>query len=123
MAARVASRLSGLPHLFFDYRTTPDPSSAYAATLGASSAIIATSDSTAMLSEAVATGKPVYGWRLPGGKAKYERFYDRLIAHGAMRWFDGRFDLWTYQPLNAANAIAARLAPAVGLLTGPSERK
>lgn len=122
-AARlIAERLAGTPHLMFDWRTEPDPSRAYAAVLGAASAIIATADSIAMLSDAAATGKPIHGWRLPGGKAKYETFYAALEAHGAMRWFDGSFESWTYPPLDAAAVIADALAARLGLLADDGRR-
>ncbi|MEO1105898.1 MAG: ELM1/GtrOC1 family putative glycosyltransferase, partial [Pseudomonadota bacterium] len=86
------------------------------------SAFIATNDSFAMMSEAVFTGKPLYGWRLPGGKAKFERFYRGLEAHGALRWFDGSLERWNYPPLDAAATIADALAPKLGLASVAKER-
>jgi len=99
-----------------------EPSAAYAAILGLADAFIVTSDSVAMMSEAAATGKPIHGWRLPGGKAKFERFYRGLEAHGALRWFDGSLGRWHYPPLDAAATIADALRPALGLARGGSGR-
>lgn len=118
----LATRLSQTPHRLFDFAHEADTAAVYAGVLGASSALVVTSDSVAMLSEAAATGTPVLGWRLPGGKSKHEALYSTLEAHGAMRWFDGRYDLWTYEPLDAAEAIAARLRPILGLLPGETKR-
>jgi len=63
-----------------------------------------------MLSDVATTGKPIHGWRLPGGKAKFETLYEGLIAHGAMRWFDGGLWQWTYEPLDAAAVVADTVA-------------
>lgn len=114
-AATLAGRLAGTRHAFVDAARHPDPSTAYAAILALSDAFVVTADSFAMLSEAAATGKPLYGWRLPGGKAKFERFYDGLADHGALRWFDGSLDRWTYPPLDAAGTLADALRPALTL--------
>ena len=40
--------------------------------------IVATCDSVNMVSEACATGKPVYVFDLPGGSAKFKRFHETL---------------------------------------------
>lgn len=82
------------------------PGDVYAGILGLADVIVATNDSVAMMSEAAATAKPLYGWRLPGGKARFDRFYDGLIDHGALRWFDGGLRSWNYPPLDAAGTIA-----------------
>lgn len=121
-AAILADRLTGTRHLVVDAARHPDPSTAYAAILAHADVFVATTDSFAMLSEAAATGKPLYGWRLPGGKAKFERFYGGLVRHGAMRWFDGTLDRWTYPPLDAAGTIADAVAPLLPLPTPPAGR-
>jgi mitochondrial fission protein ELM1 len=113
--AAIADRLAGTRHVLVDAARHPDPSTAYAAILGLADAFVATADSFAMMSEAAATGKPLYGWRLPGGKAKFERFYEGLADHGALRWFDGTLDRWTYPPLDAAGTLAEALRPALAL--------
>lgn len=99
-----------------------DPSRVFAAILGLAAAFVVTEDSVAMMSEAAATGKPLYGWHLPGGRAKFERFYKGLEAHGALRWFDGGFERWRYPPLDAAGTIAEALLPALDLADRKSER-
>jgi mitochondrial fission protein ELM1 len=117
VTAVLRDRLAGTPHVFVDAGSVseagPDPSLAYAGILQMAHAFIVTTDSFAMLSDVATTGKPIHGWRLPGGKAKFETLYEGLIAHGAMRWFDGGLGQWTYEPLDAAavvaDAVAARL--------------
>lgn len=123
----IRQALAGTQHVVFDARDPEaEPSveglSLYAAILGLAQAFIVTDDSIAMMSDAAATGKPIYGWRLPGGKAKFDRFYGALADHGAFRWFDGGLDRWTYPPLDAATTIADAIAARLGLAQAPSER-
>ncbi|GAB5377340.1 MAG: hypothetical protein AcusKO_38020 [Acuticoccus sp.] len=99
-----------------------EPSDAYAAILGLSDHFVVTSDSFAMMSEAAATGKPIYGWRLPGGKAKFDRFHDSLVAHGALRWFDGDLERWRYPPIDSAGTIAAAVRTGLDLADRTTQR-
>jgi mitochondrial fission protein ELM1 len=129
VTAVLRERLAHTPHLFVDAAAprddAPDPSLAYAGILERADAFIVTTDSFAMLSDAATTGKPIHGWRLPGGRAKFETLYRGLVAHGAMRWFDGGLSPWHYEPLDAAavvaDAVAARL-PGVALPPGGRSR-
>lgn len=87
--------------------------------------LVVTADSVNMTGEACATGKPVLVFRPEGGSAKFDRFHQRLEALGATRALPDKLDalpLWTYEPINAADAIAAeiarRMARRRGMLTG-----
>ncbi|WMS43652.1 ELM1/GtrOC1 family putative glycosyltransferase [Acuticoccus sp. MNP-M23] len=115
-AETIAARLAGEQHFVFDAaRTGPlAPATVFSAILHLCDAFIVTNDSVAMLSEVAATGKPIYGWRLPGGKGKFERLYTGLEAHGALRWFDGGFAQWHYRPLDAAGDVADAIARRMG---------
>lgn len=108
LRARLAQ--PGSRHLLVD-GALAGASLAYGGIIERATAFIATSDSVAMLSDAATTGKPILGWRLPGARSKFERFYRGLAAHGALRWFDGRLEYWTYRPLDAAAVIADALRP------------
>lgn len=66
------------PHWFWD-GTAPNP---YFAFLAAADAIILTNDSVSMISEASATGKPIYLFDLPGGSQKFDRFHRAMEEHG-----------------------------------------
>lgn len=117
LTALLAARLGDAADLFVDGATPDaDASTLYAGILARSDAIVATADSVAMMSDVAAAGVPLYGWRLPGGKAKFERFYGSLLAHGTMRWFDGGLSHWTYPPLDAAQVIAEALQKRMGLV-------
>ncbi len=106
--------LTATPHFFVD-ATEPESALAYAGILERADAFIVTSNSVAMMSDAATTGRPISGWRIGRGKARFESFYFSLIEYGAMRWFDGTFPRWSYTPLDAAGVIADALRPRLGL--------
>jgi hypothetical protein len=85
----------------------------YFAFLGLAEAIIATSDSVNMVTEAAGTGKPVYVYPLRGHSARLARFHAAMRQRGATRTFDGRLDSWSYTPVNDTEIIAAALRRAL----------
>jgi len=100
--ALLRQALAGTPGVVWD-TTGENPYFAY---MGLADAFIVTCDSVNMLGEAAFTGKPIYAYRLPGGTAKFDRFQEALVQHGAVRWFDGGLESWTYRPLDATREIA-----------------
>lgn len=66
--------------------------------LALADAIVVTADSVAMVSEALATGKPVFVAELFGGSAKFDRFHASLRAAGLTRPFTGELAHWSYRP-------------------------
>ncbi|MEZ5668040.1 MAG: mitochondrial fission ELM1 family protein [Alphaproteobacteria bacterium] len=70
----------------------------YFGLLALADAIVVTCDSVNMVSEALATGKPVHVADLPGGSPKFARFHEALRSHGLTRPFAGRLEHWTYDP-------------------------
>ena len=85
-----------------------DGDNPYFAMLGLADAVVATCDSVNMVSEALATAKPVHIIELPGGSVKFRRFLDALYTDGLARRFQGRFESWTYTPPDdMARAVAA----------------
>ncbi len=114
--------LRDVPHLCVDARQPEetgivDPVATF---LSVCDAAVVTTDSFAMLSEAAAFGAPILGWRLPSGRSKFDALHEGLIAHGAMRWFDGTLPLWSYPPLNPAHEIATAIRGRMGLPPAPS---
>ncbi len=75
--------------------------------------ILVTADSTNMVTEAGATGKPVHILPLDGGTAKFDRFHREMAARGVARPFSGQLESWSYEPLaetaRAAQAIRSAL--------------
>lgn len=88
----------------------PNP---YIGWLGLADAVVVTADSVSMVSEACATGKPVFIAEPAGGGGKFAAFHARLREAGMTRRFDGRYAVWDYQPLDdtarAARFVAKRL--------------
>lgn len=82
----------------------------YPALLARSDALLVTMDSTNMLGEAVATGRPVLGFRLTGQSHKLDAFWRGLVECGAARPFQGRPERYSYEPIDATETIAIELA-------------
>ncbi|MDF1722412.1 MAG: mitochondrial fission ELM1 family protein [Minwuia sp.] len=110
LGERLRGLLSGLPYLWHD-GTGANP---YLGWLGLADAVVVTGDSVNMVSEACATGKPVFVVDLEGGNAKFTRFHTALRRDGLTRPFIGRLEHWTYPPLDdtakVADAVRERLA-------------
>jgi hypothetical protein len=77
--------------------------------LASADAVVVTSDSVNMTSEACAAGKPVYVFHLDGGSAKFRKFHDNLTRRGLTRPFDGRLDLWPPPAFNEMADVAAAI--------------
>jgi mitochondrial fission protein ELM1 len=77
--------------------------------LGLADFVVATCDSVSMVSEACATGKPVYVVELEGGSAKFRAFHDGLHRDGLTRPFEGRLEAWDYAPLDDTASVAAEV--------------
>jgi len=100
--AALSAALAGTPH--FLWRGEGD--NPLMGIYGCADAFVVTCDSVNMIGEAAFTGKPILAWRLPGGRAKFHRFHDAMVAHGAMRWFDGTLPGADYAPLDATGLVA-----------------
>lgn len=84
----------------------------YADFLAHADALVVTGDSVNMVSEACATGKPVFVFHASGGSPKFTRFHESLERYGACRPLDDNvrgWQPWTYEPLFAGPEIAAEI--------------
>jgi mitochondrial fission protein ELM1 len=80
--------------------------------LALADAFIVSADSVNMIGEACATGRPVHIFEAPGGRAKFKRFHQALQEYGATRPLPRDVSVlreWTYDPLNAAETVAAEI--------------
>ena len=68
----------------------------YFGILALADSFIVTGDSVNMVSEAVATGKPVHVFQLSGGSAKFSRFHREMEQQGKTRAFMGQIEHWAY---------------------------
>lgn len=72
--------------------------------------ILVTADSTAMISDAATTGKPVYVLPMEGLSRRQRILVENLTTYGAVRPFTGQpLSLWNYTPLNDSAHIAAEI--------------
>lgn len=81
----------------------------YFGILGLSQALVVTADSVNMITEACATGKPVYVFDLPGGSEKSTRFRSKLIAMDHARKFNVPLEAYSVRPLHEMERVAAEI--------------
>lgn len=84
----------------------------YLAMLALARAIVVTSDSVNMVSEAVVTGAPVLLCEIEGTPPRHRAMYAALARAGALAPFDGRLTDLRYSPIDATPVIARALADA-----------
>ncbi|MCE9522365.1 MAG: mitochondrial fission ELM1 family protein [Alphaproteobacteria bacterium] len=87
----------------------------YFGLLALADVILVTAESTNMVVEAAATGKPVYIVVIPGGDAKFERLHASLRERGIARTFTGKIEHWTYEPLHETERVARLIRHKLGL--------
>ncbi len=98
-----------VPHYAYNWRDGGD--NPYAGILACADAVAVTGDSTSMIAESCATGKPVYIFAEPGMVApKHARLHADMIAGGYAHWLGDRiaFDA-TAPSVAAADQIAAQI--------------
>ncbi|TYC55718.1 nucleoside-diphosphate sugar epimerase [Rhodobacterales bacterium] len=105
LANELASLAKAGGHLYWN-GSTPNPLGQY---LARADAIVVTADSTNMIGEATATGKPVHVFHPGGGHAKITRFLDSLRGLGVLHPFPGPLKTTTYEPIDATPLIADRV--------------
>jgi mitochondrial fission protein ELM1 len=102
--------LQALPHFVWD-GAGANP---YFGLLGLADFLIVTCDSVNMVSEACATGKPVYVAELPGGSEKFRRFHRLMREDGLTRVFAGELVPYAYAPLDDMGEVVARVGALLG---------
>jgi hypothetical protein len=95
-------RLQAVPLFFWD-GMEENP---YLGLLALADAIVVTSDSVSMVSEACSTGKPVHVFNMGGGHKKLRQFHKTLMDDGVTRPFAGKVEQWSYDPPNETEKIA-----------------
>ena len=81
----------------------PNP---YLAFLSLCDAALVTEDSANMLVDPAYFGKPTHLIRLEGSSPRFDRLHDGFIKRGAVKWFDGKISLWTYEPVREVERAA-----------------
>ncbi len=103
--------LAGVPGFVWD-GTGENP---YMAMLATADHIVVSADSVSMVSEAAATGVPVYTAALGPLGHRLQAFHSALEAEGVTRPFTGALDQWSYTPVNDTPMVAAHIRNALGL--------
>lgn len=99
--------LSGVPHYLFHWNRDAEDANPYLAGLALADFVVATGDSLSMMSDVIATGKPLYihaplGSLLPA----HPRMIEDLYVSGRARPFVGdELKKWTYEPYSVADVI------------------
>lgn len=91
---KLKTSLRDIPSFYWD----GEGKNPYLAYLGAADYIIVTADSVSMLSEAMATDKPLYVYPLPGKSKKFTQFHTSLFNLGIARPFQGELIFWARSP-------------------------
>ena len=101
-------RLKAVPLFFWDDIDQMEENP-YLGILATADVIVVTSDSRSMISEACATGKPVYVFDVGERNKKFRRFHRALMDDGITRPFSGTIEWWAYDPPNETEKVAARV--------------
>lgn len=88
----------------------------YFATLARAAYFVVTGDSVSMVSEAAATGRPVFVHHLPKRRAarRFDRFHATFEEAGITRPFTGSLDDWAYEIPTDTPRIAALIRERIG---------
>jgi mitochondrial fission protein ELM1 len=100
--ALLREKLEGIPSFIWS-GTGENP---YLGMLALADAIVVTSDSISMISEACSTGRPVYIYELAQGGRRHKELCASLVKAGMARPFLGNIETWTYTPLNETRKAA-----------------
>lgn len=109
--AMLEEALGGLQNVYLYDGSGENP---YLGLLALADTIFVTNDSVNMMSEAAATGKPVYLLPLAGHEAtKPARFAQGLIAEGIARTWEGKLEKWSYAPGDDMRRVAEFIQSAI----------
>jgi mitochondrial fission protein ELM1 len=103
--AAIRKALAHVPGFVWD-GTGDNP---YFGILGSADVILVTGDSVNMITEACASGRPVYIYDPPGGAKKFARFHQALTLRGYARFYEGSLEI---KPVNRLDEMT-RVARAV----------
>jgi mitochondrial fission protein ELM1 len=81
----------------------------FVALLALADAVVVTTDSTNMLGEAAATGRPIQLFAPSGGHRKFDRLADALATVATLAPFPAPLDLPGYPPVDSTPEVAARI--------------
>ncbi|MCF6293528.1 MAG: mitochondrial fission ELM1 family protein [Robiginitomaculum sp.] len=83
-----------------------DGDNPYFAFLSVANAVVVTSDSTNMLTDAASAGKPVLMFRLDGNDGKFSDLHEELEKQNYVHPFTGAISTWPVEPLSETKRAA-----------------
>lgn len=112
LVERLSSEFSGA-HYVWD-GISPNP---YFAALSVASHVIVTGDSVSMVTEATATGRPVFVQHLTETRTarRFRHFHQMFQDRGLTRPFEGTLAEWSYEPPNDTPRVARIIRERMGL--------
>ncbi|MFT5392949.1 MAG: mitochondrial fission protein ELM1 [Gammaproteobacteria bacterium] len=89
----------------------------YFSALACAEHIVVTGDSVSMVTEAAATGRPIFVYHLPQRRrsARFEDFHRMFADAGIIRPLTDELEQWCYEPPNDTPKIAAMIRERMGL--------
>lgn len=82
----------------------------YLAMLALADAFVVTADSVNMISECIATGRPIHIYETSGDAGKFSHFFNELLKKSVLRPWAGRIEEWRYEPLDSTPVLAREIA-------------
>jgi len=118
-AARVfEERLGTIARVFWRADCGENAANPYPEMLDGAGAVLVTEDSVNMAAEAAATGAPVLALRLRRAPfrsaAKFDSFHESLMKLGALKYFSGEIERFSYSPLDETKRAARELIGRLG---------
>ncbi len=107
-AAALSAAWRGRPGVWF-WASEMDGPNPYDAFLAGADVVLATEDSTNMITEAATAGKPVLLLPMDGDDGKFVALYEALARRGNARAYDGRIQSWPVEPLRETERAAAEI--------------
>ena len=95
----------------FGYVVSSVDKQAYLSAFALANNIVVTCDSTSMISEAAASGKPIYVAHMKAKKNNYrfKKFFELFKEMGITRDLGEKVDTWSYNKINEADRIAIKI--------------
>lgn len=103
-------RMAGELQARFWENETRDGPNPYLAFLAQCDVALVTEDSANMLADPAFFARPTLLLRLEGQSPRFDRLHAGFIARGSARWFDGKLETWTYEPVREAERAAGEIA-------------
>lgn len=83
-----------------------DGANPYLAFLSLCDAALVTEDSANMLADPAYFARPTHIIRLQGSSPRFDKLHSGFIQRGAAKWFEGKIELWDYEPVREVDRAA-----------------